>query len=188
MAAFYLDKNLVTQGQFATYLTAHPSTAMPKDTWHFLGAGTGDVGRGSWDWSAGKNGIPKPYPGNESLPVTYLGLDEARAYCRAVGKRLPHDEEWQYAGQGGDYTRVTPWGGRAAEVAGGGEGKPPKFACDDVHCPKQQSGAAIPGPQPVGKYSPGDLSPFGVADMLGNVWQMTDGERAHTSARPAFRS
>ena len=96
MKAFYMDKNLVTQGEFAKYLQAHPSSAMPKDVWHFLGQGTGDIGRGSWDWGAGADVIPKPFPGNDSLPVTYLGLDEARAYCKSLGKRLPHDEEWQY--------------------------------------------------------------------------------------------
>ena len=95
MKAFYMDKNLVTQREFSVYLQAHPS-AMPKDVWHFLGSGTGDVGRGSWDWSAGSGSVPKPWPGNESLPVTYVGLDEARAYCKSLGKRLPHDEEWQY--------------------------------------------------------------------------------------------
>lgn len=161
MKAFYMDKNLVTQGEFAAYLRATPS-AMPADVWHYLGQGTGDIGRGSWDWTAGATSIPKPYPGNETLPVTYIGLDEARAYCKAAGKRLPRDEEWQYAGQGTgttSYTRPTPWGDA------GGMG---------VHFPQQQSGQVIPGPEPVGKYSPGDLSPFGVADMLGNVWQYTD--------------
>ena len=69
MKTFYMDKNLVTQGQFATYLKAHPS-ALPTDVWHYLGHGTGDIGRGSWDWSAGLSSIPKPWPGNESLPVT----------------------------------------------------------------------------------------------------------------------
>ena len=110
MKPFYMDKNLVTQDAFAAYLKATPG-AMPADVWHFLGHSTGDVGRGSWDWSAGAGVAPKPYPGNGSLPVTYVGLDEARAYCKAMGKRLPRDEEWQYAGQGNAsdaQTRATP--------------------------------------------------------------------------------
>ena len=168
MKTFYMDTHLVTQGEFSAYLQANPS-AMPTDVWHYLGHESGDVGRGSWDWSAGAAAVPKPFPGNETLPVTYIGLDEARAYCKSVGKRLPHDEEWQYAGQGNgtsSFTRPTPWG--ATEGMG-------------VHFPQQQSGQSIPGPEPVGKYSPGDLSPFGVADMLGNVWQYTDEfQDAHT--------
>jgi len=84
MKPFYMDKNLVTQAEFAAYLSANPA-AMPADTWHYLGRSTGDVGRGSWDWSAGPAVPPTPLPGNESLPVTYVGLDEARAYCKAAG-------------------------------------------------------------------------------------------------------
>eukprot|EP01052_Picozoa_sp_SAG31_P029115 SAG31_NODE_2870_length_4974_cov_1.507282_1_plen_65_part_00 len=45
----------------------------------------------------------------EKQPVTYIGYKEAQAYCLHVGKRLPHDWEWQYAGQGLD-GRVYPWG------------------------------------------------------------------------------
>ena len=46
MKTFYMDKNLVSQGDFAAYLAARPS-AFPKDTWHYLGQGTGDTGRGA---------------------------------------------------------------------------------------------------------------------------------------------
>ena len=49
-----------------------------------------------------------------------------------------------------------------------------QFGASGTQFPQLQSGHGIPGPEPVGKYSPGDLSPFGVADMLGNVWQYTD--------------
>lgn len=47
---------------------------------------------------------------NDSLPVTFVGIDEARAYCAWAGKRLPSDIEWQYAGQGGQTERQFPWG------------------------------------------------------------------------------
>ena len=40
-----------------------------------------------------------PPPRLRNKPVTYLGLDEARAYCRHYGKRLPHMWEWQKAAQ-----------------------------------------------------------------------------------------
>ena len=42
---------------------------------------------------------PTPPVQLRNKPVTYLGLDEARAYCRHYGKRLPHMWEWQKAAQ-----------------------------------------------------------------------------------------
>ena len=98
MKPFYMDKRLVTQGDFAAYLKANPA-AMPVDVWHFLGQGSGDVGRGSWDWSGGTGVAPTPYPGNESLPVTYVTNRSSRAmlgewtFCPVVngtGHRRPH--------------------------------------------------------------------------------------------------
>jgi len=106
----------------------------------------------------GSTAIPTPLRRNVNVPVTYVGIDEARAYCRSVGKRLPHNVEWQYAGQGGNADQLYPWG-------------------DDNNqsmYPTLQSGNTVPGPLNVSAFSPAADSPFGVADMIGNVWQYTD--------------
>ncbi len=56
------------------------------------------------DW---KNGT---YPqGWDNRPVTWVSLEDARAYAEWAGKRLPHEWEWQMAAQGTD-GRVFPWG------------------------------------------------------------------------------
>lgn len=81
---YFIDKHPVTQAQWAIYLNTGGGQ-VPADTWHYLW---------DWDWSGS---LPKPRPGNESKPVVYVGLDEARAYCASLGKRLPREEEWQFA-------------------------------------------------------------------------------------------
>ena len=56
------------------------------------------------DW---KNGTYPQGWGNK--PVTWVSLEDARAYAAWAGKRLPHEWEWQWAAQGGD-GRAYPWG------------------------------------------------------------------------------
>eukprot|EP01050_Picozoa_sp_SAG11_P011577 SAG11_NODE_1237_length_5426_cov_4.878543_4_plen_1325_part_00 len=153
---FWLDKTPVTHGDFAEYLNNHPDQ-VPTDRYHYLK---------NWDWS--DDSKPKPYPGNETLPVTYVGYAEAKAYCTSQGKRLPHEEEWQFAANGGgDSTQTYPWGSTAPNETN-------KLA------PPQRTGNVFPGPEKVGSY-PAGASPFGILDMVGNVWQMTDEyEDTHT--------
>jgi formylglycine-generating enzyme required for sulfatase activity len=103
------------------------------------------------DWQNGT------YPdGAADKPVTSVSLEDARAYAAWAGKRLPHEWEWQYAAQGTD-GRLYPWGSdwNASAV------------------PAPDKGRTMRGPDSV-KAHPAGASPFGVMDMVGNVWQWTD--------------
>jgi len=103
------------------------------------------------DWKDGS------YPaGWENKPVTWVSQEDARAYASWAGKRLPHEWEWQYAAQGTD-GRLYPWGN---EWDGGAVPEPDKSR-------------AMRGPDPVDAHPKG-ASPFGVMDMIGNVWQWTE--------------
>ena len=124
--------------------------ALPADRYHYLQ---------NWDWSGA---VPKPGPGNETLPVTYIGFAEAKAYCASLGKRLPSSVEWQYAGQGNAIDAsgealAYPWG--------------PKDNAT-LH-PTMTTGNIFYGPEPVDRYSPAGDSAFGLQSMVGNVWQYT---------------
>jgi iron(II)-dependent oxidoreductase len=103
------------------------------------------------DWKDGS------YPeGWENKPVTWVSQEDARAYASWAGKRLPHEWEWQYAAQGGD-ERLYPWGNDWDESA----------------VPAPDKSRTMRGPDPVDAHPKG-ASPFGVMDMIGNVWQWTE--------------
>ena len=84
-------------------------------------------------------------------PVVYIDIDDARAYARWAGKRLPTEYEWQLAAQGTD-GRKWPWGN--------------KF--DESKC--NTTGDRT---MPVKSY-PGGRSPYGCYNMAGNVWEWTE--------------
>ena len=103
------------------------------------------------DWHQGH------YPdGWAHKPVTWVSMDDARAYCRWAGKRLPHEWEWQYAAQGHDQ-RKYPWGD----------------TFDASRVPPPVTGRDLTPPADVTLYTNGS-SPFGVLHAVGNVWQWTD--------------
>jgi gamma-glutamyl hercynylcysteine S-oxide synthase len=103
------------------------------------------------DWKDGT------YPaGWDDRPVTWVSLEDAREYAKWSGKRLPHEWEWQYAAQGTDQ-RIYPWGDD----------------WDASAIPVPDKSRTMRGPDPVDRHPKG-TSPFGVMDMVGNVWQWTD--------------
>jgi formylglycine-generating enzyme required for sulfatase activity len=103
------------------------------------------------DWKDGT------YPsGWENKPVTWVSQEDARAYAAWSGKRLPHEWEWQYAAQGLD-SRLYPWGNEWQPAA----------------VPVPDRSRNMRGPDAVDAHSEA-ASPFGVMDLVGNVWQWTE--------------
>ncbi|MGB6469915.1 MAG: formylglycine-generating enzyme family protein [Candidatus Acidiferrales bacterium] len=147
MKPFYMDRTPVTNAEFKKFLEA--AKYHPKDDHNFLR-----------DW---KNGA---YPqGWADKPVTWVSMEDARAYAAWAGKRLPHDWEWQYAAQGTD-GRLYPWGNN----------------WDPQKLPATDHGRTMRAPTDVDAFPQG-ASPFGALDLEGNVSQWTDEFRdEHTRA------
>jgi formylglycine-generating enzyme required for sulfatase activity len=104
-------------------------------------------------------------------PVVYVIWNDADAYCGWAGKRLPTEAQWEKAARGG---LQIPNPQNPGELMGNPNPRrryPWGDEFDKNRCNTEESGMG--GTTPVGKYSPQGDSPYGVADMAGNVWEWT---------------
>ncbi|MGV8120554.1 MAG: SUMF1/EgtB/PvdO family nonheme iron enzyme [Candidatus Xenobiia bacterium LiM19] len=99
--------------------------------------------------------------GRETHPVGNVTWNDASAYCRWAGGALPTEAQWEKAARGTD-GREYPWG----DTWDGNR-------CNCWEGPKVSGMAHIEngrGTVPVGSF-PSGVSPCGVHDMAGNVWE-----------------
>jgi len=127
---FYIDKYETTNEQYKVFVQA-TGRAIPRH------------------WENGD--YPK---GKGNHPVVYVSWEDADAYAKWLGKRLPTEIEWEKAARGTD-ARIWPWGN----------------TFDLTKCNVETWEGS--GSKPVGSYPTG-VSPYGVYDMAGNVWEWTD--------------
>ena len=108
--------------------------------------------------------------GRENHPINCVDWNQATAYCAAQGLRLPTEEEWEYAARGTD-GRLFPWGNTAPtnQLCWNGAG-------NDLGQVNRKNTCAV------SSYSSGN-SPFGLADMSGNVWEWTSSTFGGGAAR-----
>jgi len=111
--------------------------------------------------------------GMEDHPINCVSFEMAETYCKAQGKRLPTEAEWEYATRGPD-GRIYPWGDEAPTA------KHVNACGTECVAWGQKHGTALtalypeddgyPTTSPVGKFEAG-RSRFGPYDVAGNVWE-----------------
>lgn len=143
VAAFYIDRYPVTNEEYKRFVDA---TGHPVPCYNVEWAEPFE-----YNWDLEKR---IPPAGREKHPVVLVSWEDARAYAAWAGKRLPTEAEWARAARGSDGRRW-PWGNEFIEG----------------RCNTKESDTH--GTTPVGQYSPDGDSPWGVGDMVGNVWEWT---------------
>ncbi len=129
--AYFMDLYEVTTSRYAAFLAAS-GRAVP------------------WLWDS----VNLQLHGDR--PVIGVDWEDAEAYCRWAGKRLPTEAEWEKAARGTDERRY-PWGNATPTADFANHALGARFSYNQVLTP-------------VGRYEKG-RSPFGLYDLAGNVWE-----------------
>jgi formylglycine-generating enzyme required for sulfatase activity len=145
LPTFYIDRNLVTMAEFATFVQAKGPTGPQGEMYLDVHDPDNRIQH--------QDGVWLPLPGFAQHPAGEVSWFGALAYCQWRQKHLPTEAEWEKAARGTD-GRLYPWG-------------------NDLPRPDLAFFGGVRGQTvPVGQY-PNGASPYGVLDMAGQVWEWT---------------
>jgi formylglycine-generating enzyme required for sulfatase activity len=174
LSAFYLAKYEVTNQRFKQFAqqTSYRTTAEQEGkAWAITAIGKPEEVSGA-HWRKPEGGATVFDSNREEHPVVSVSWEDAQAYCRWAGKRLPTEAEFEYATRAGAETKY--WWGN------GNPGSRRVANIGDESLKRQYSDWPLPimtgyddgsvRTAPVGSF---EANPFGLYDMTGNVWEWT---------------
>jgi formylglycine-generating enzyme required for sulfatase activity len=186
---FWMDKTEVTNARFAAFVRATGYVTVAERTPRaadFPGAPPENLVAGSvvfsppdhavpldnkfqwWSYVHGANwrhplGPRSTIAGREQYPVVHVAYEDALAYAKWAGKRLPTEAEWEFGARGGLTGKLFPWGDAFQP------GKKSMANTHQGHFPDHDTGGdGFLGIAPVAQFPPND---YGLYDVAGNVWE-----------------
>ena len=191
VGGFWLDKYLVTNAQFRTFVEATGYVTFaerPPKAEDYPGASPEMLCPGSvvfvkpprpvdlrdyfqwWTWIAGADwrhpkGPQSSNDGLDNYPVVHIAYEDVEAYARWAKKEIPSEAEWEFAARGGLEGREYAWGSEFAP-----EGRQMANTWQGTFPHENLLTDGYEGASPVGVFPPNG---YGIFDMIGNVWEWT---------------
>ena len=161
--SFWMDAHEVTVAEFAKFVTA---TGYKTEAERFGWSGAFSLTEGQWKKTTGANWRHPDGPDSNAAmdePVCQVSWNDAAAYAKWAGKRLPTEAEWEYAARGGLVQKTYSWGDTLRP-----NGKPAANWWQG-NFPQRNTGEdGFMTRAPVNSFPP---NAFGLHDMIGNVWE-----------------